>query len=104
MAAETKYWQPDFDPAATYIVAAWPAGFTVRGREPKRGEIFDNNSVPPNMLRSHYEARWITMAASGGSFHSGVRPDTTIAEALTPPPRPHAPAKPKRQANSRTLT
>lgn len=61
MASQARYWQPDFDPAATYVVAAWPKGYTVRGEQPKRGEIFDKTAVSLQILRSHYEARWIDM-------------------------------------------
>lgn len=55
---------PPFDPAATFIVAAWPIGHTVRGRQPKRGEVFDKAQVSTTILRSMYHARWITTPAA----------------------------------------
>lgn len=62
MASPTKYWLPKFDPAATFVVAAWPKGFTVNGVQPKPGEAFDKSSVSPRMLEEHYVKRWIAVA------------------------------------------
>ncbi len=59
---QPKYWQPDFDPSATFTVAAWPAGYTVRGHAPRRGEVFNTQGFRPQLLRSMYESRWIEMA------------------------------------------
>jgi len=57
-----KFWQDKFDPAATLVVAAWPSGFTHKGRAPRRGEILDKSGVAPNILRAMYESRWVRMA------------------------------------------
>lgn len=98
MASQTKYWQPDFDPAATFLVAAWPEGHTVRGRQPKRGEVFDKFLISERMLRSHYDARWIVMAlplAVGGEVIGYVTKidvakagDALATLTIEPPPEP----------------
>lgn len=55
---------PPFDPSATFIVAAWPVGHTIRGHQPKRGEVFDKTIVSESILRSMYQSRWITTPAA----------------------------------------
>lgn len=60
--ASNYYWLPKFDPAASFVVAAWPRGFTVGGHQPKPGEPFDKSSVSDRMLEEHYVKRWIAVA------------------------------------------
>ncbi len=61
MSTQRMFELPPFDPNATFRVSGWPDGFTVNGRQPKRGDIFDKSSVRPEMLRAHYSARWLDM-------------------------------------------
>lgn len=53
------FWLPDFDPKAIFVVSSWPAGMTVNGFEPKRGELFDKSSVPERVLHRMYKDRWL---------------------------------------------
>jgi hypothetical protein len=53
------FWLPDFDPSAVFVVSAWPAGMTVNGLEPKRGQLFDKTSVPERVLHRMYMDRWL---------------------------------------------
>lgn len=62
MSSKTIYWLPKFDPDASFVVAAWPRGFTVAGYQPKPGEPFDKTSVSARMLEEHYVKRWIAVA------------------------------------------
>jgi hypothetical protein len=63
MTSKTIYWLPKFDPAAEFVVAAWPRGFTISGYQPKPGEAFDKASIKsPRILEELYLKRWIAVA------------------------------------------
>ncbi|MCC8945996.1 hypothetical protein H8A97_13025 [Bradyrhizobium sp. Arg62] len=58
-----RYWLPPFDPAADYVVAAWPQGFSIGGYQPKAGEPFDKTAIKRrNVLEELYIKRWIALA------------------------------------------
>ena len=73
--ASNYYWLPKFDPAADFIGAAWPIGFTVNGVQPKRGTPFDKSSVSRRILEELYVKRWIAVA-------DVLIPPTAVAQVL----------------------
>jgi hypothetical protein len=73
--ASNYYWLPKFDPAADFVVSAWPQGFTVNGYQPKPGEPFDKASVSLRILEEHYVKRWIAVDEK-------PIPETAVAQLL----------------------
>lgn len=93
--------RPGFDPNANFEVAGWPQGFTVNGREPRRGQAFDRHSVSVRTLRELHFKGWIRIVEKAPVFAPPARstapPSRDLIYGLPEPgPTPAAPEAPAR--------
>lgn len=86
MASKTVYWLPKFDPAADFVVAAWPQGFTVSGYQPKPGEPFDKAMIKSQrILEELYTKRWIAVAEPSAAGQPPAPTGTSAPSPQRPP-------------------